>query len=324
MNLFIREHLPLIIINCLQMTVMILVFWLDGYRSVPLVLYSLFLSVFFLTVYLVYRYITHKDFYKRLAQPMKRFDEAFETFQSAPLTEALSNLLKSQHTLHLNERQYQEKRRNDHLTFINQWVHQMKTPLSVIELITQENDEEYMTSIRGETDKLEKGLEMVLYSARLETFEHDFQVQQVSLRKITEQAIRENKRLFIKNEVYPELHVQSTVVESDEKWLIFIINQLITNAVKYSAGKSRKVIISETRQSAQVELIVQDFGIGIAKTDVKRVFNPFFTGENGRLYRESTGMGLYLAKEVCEKLGHGIELESLQGEGTTVKLIFQM
>lgn len=181
-----------------------------------------------------------------------------------------------------------------------------------------------MTSIRGETDKLEKGLEMVLYSARLETFEHDFQVQQVSLRKITEQAIRENKRLFIKNEVYPELHVQSTVVESDEKWLIFIINQLITNAVKYSAGKSRKVIISETRQSAQVELIVQDFGIGIAKTDVKRVFNPFFTGENGRLYRESTGMGLYLAKEVCEKLGHGIELESLQGEGTTVKLIFQM
>ncbi len=324
MSLFFREHLPLFIINCLQTTVIILVFWLDGYRSVPLVLYSLFLGVFFLTIYLIYRYITHKSFYKRLAQPMRHLDEAFETFHSAPLAEAFSKLLKSQYTLHLNERTHQEKRRKNHLTFINQWVHQMKTPLSVIALIAQESDEEYMMSIRSETDKLEKGLELVLYAARLETFEHDFQVQSVSLKKITEQAIRENKRLFIKNEVYPEIDVQSTVVESDEKWLIFILNQLITNAVKYSAGKSRKIIIAETKRSTQVELIVQDFGIGIPKTDVKRVFNPFFTGENGRLYRESTGMGLYLAKEVCEKMGHGIKLESLQEEGTTVKLIFQI
>ncbi|WP_062107172.1 sensor histidine kinase [Bacillus niameyensis] len=322
MKLFFREHIPLIIINGLQMVIMILVFWLDGYRKTSLVFYGLFLGSLLLTAYLVFRYQTHKNYYKRLTDSIGNLDEAIATLDAVPLSVALSKTLKSQHTLYLNELHYQEKRRNDHLTFINQWVHQMKTPLSVIELITQEDDDEHMLSIREETDKLEKGLEMVLYAARLETFEHDFHVQPVSLRKVAEQAIRENKRLFIKNEVYPEVKIQETIVESDEKWLIFIINQLVTNAVKYSAGKSRKVIITETKTEHDITLIVQDFGIGIPKTDVKRVFNPFYTGDNGRLYRESTGMGLYLVKEVCEKLGHQIEIESTEGEGTIVKLLF--
>src|SRR5690606_7180519 len=135
-----------------------------------------------------------------------------------------------------------------------------------------------MKSIREESDKIEKGLEMVLYAARLETFEHDFHVQQISLKKVTEQAIRENKRLFIKSRVYPEVHIQSAKVESDEKWLIFMINQLITNAVKYSAGKAQKIIISELITEQETILIVRDFGIGIPKTDLRRVFQPFYTG----------------------------------------------
>ena len=230
--------------------------------------------------------------------------------------------MKRQYRIYINELDRQETRRNDHLTFINQWVHQMKTPLSVIELITQENDDEHLESIREETDKLEKGLEMVLYAARLEMFEQDFHVEPVSLKVVIEEAIRENKRFFIKNHVYPEVHVSSTMVESDEKWLEFIFNQLITNAVKYSTGKGHKVVITETKDRLETIVTVQDYGVGIPKTDLKRVFNPFFTGENGRNYRESTGMGLYLVKEVCEKLDHKIELTSIQGEGTSVQIRF--
>src|SRR5690606_33767261 len=99
-------------------------------------------------------------------------------------------------------------------------------------------------SIREEAEKLGKGLAMVLYAARLENFEHDFRIETVSLRKVTEDAIGQNKRLFIKSYVYPEVDVDNVVIESDEKWLTFIINQLITNAVKYSAGKAKKIIIS--------------------------------------------------------------------------------
>ncbi|KRG14909.1 sensor histidine kinase [Lederbergia galactosidilytica] len=322
MKLFLRDHFFLILVNILQIIILLLVFWMDGYHNRHLLFYTLFLATFILMLYLVFRYLLHQRFYNRLSNPMNQMDEAFETLDKAPLAKALGELLKRQYRIYINELDRQEKRRNDHLTFINQWVHQMKTPLSVIELITQENDDEHLESIREETDKLEKGLEMVLYAARLEMFEQDFHVEPVSLKVVIEEAIRENKRFFIKNHVYPEVHVSSTMVESDEKWLEFIFNQLITNAVKYSTGKGHKVVITETKDRLETIVTVQDYGVGIPKTDLKRVFNPFFTGENGRNYRESTGMGLYLVKEVCEKLGHKIELTSIQGEGTSVQIRF--
>ena len=266
--------------------------------------------------------MTHRKFYKRLTSQISRLDEVFEALDPSPVSAALSDLLKVQHRLYINDLRQQEKKRNDHLTFINQWVHQMKTPLSVIELIIQDREDEQMTSIQEETDKLEKGLEMVLYAARVEVFEQDFHVQPVSLKSTIDQAIRENKRLFIKNQVYPDVHLSPTIVESDEKWLEFVFNQIITNAIKYSAEKGQKVYIYDEKDEKGTHLIIRDMGVGIPKTDVKRVFDPFFTGENGRIYRESTGMGLYLVKEVCEKLGHEVEIESVQGEGTLVKIHF--
>ncbi|CAM4103356.1 sensor histidine kinase [Lederbergia lenta] len=322
MKLFLREHIPLISINIVQVLIILFTFWLGGYRNYPLVLYSLFLGAFLLTVYLTYRYITHKAFYKRLTSSIEGLDEANQSLGYAPLPEALERLLKSQYTQYMNELNVQAKKRSDHLTFINQWVHQMKTPLSVIELLAQEDDDEKIESIREEADRLGKGLEMVLYAARLEAFEHDFQVGPVSLGKITEQTIRDNKRLFIKSRVYPETNIDpEIVVESDEKWLSFILNQFITNAVKYSSGISQKIMITVSKAEDHALIEIQDHGIGIAKTDMKRIFHPFFTGENGRLYRESTGMGLYLAKEVCDLLGHEIEMESEKDKGTKVKLI---
>lgn len=321
-KLFLRDQFPLILINLLQITLILIVLWASGFQEMKLVLYTLFLGAFLLTVYLVYRYLSLKAFYKRLANPVARLDEIFETLDSAPISAALGELLRSQHRLYINEIELAKIKKNEHVTFINQWVHQMKTPLSVIELIIQDHDDEELLSIREETDKLEKGLEMVLYAARLEVFEQDFHIQPVSLKYIIDQVIRENKRLFIKNRVYPEVNITGLTVESDEKWLEFIINQVITNAVKYSAGKGGKAQIFTDKTSEGTHLFIQDNGVGIPKSDLKRVFDAFFTGENGRVYRESTGMGLSLVREVCEKLGHKVEIESVQGEGTLVKLTF--
>lgn len=321
-KLFLRDQFPLILINLLQITLILIVLWASGFQEMKLVLYTLFLGAFLLTVYLVYRYLSLKAFYKRLANPVARLDEIFETLDSAPISAALGELLRSQHRLYINEIELAKIKKNEHVTFINQWVHQMKTPLSVIELIIQDHDEEELLSIREETDKLEKGLEMVLYAARLEVFEQDFHIQPVSLKHVIDQVIRENKRLFIKNRVYPEVNITGLTVESDEKWLEFIINQVITNAVKYSAGKGGKAQIFTDKTSEGTHLFIQDNGVGIPKSDLKRVFDAFFTGENGRVYRESTGMGLSLVREVCEKLGHKVEIESVQGEGTLVKLTF--
>ena len=107
------------------------------------------------------------------------------------------------------------------------------------------------------------------------------------------------------------------------KWLQFIIGQFITNAVKYTFEPSKKVYIYATEQQDRVTLSVRDEGIGIPKSDLSRVTKAFFTGENGRKTGESTGMGLYLAKEICEKLGHELVIDSEVGKGTTVSVTFQ-
>lgn len=131
------------------------------------------------------------------------------------------------------------------------------------------------------------------------------------------------RRYFIQNGVYPELQIQDAIkVESDAKWLTFILSQLVTNAVKYSSGTGEKVILSAYHRGKNVVLEIRDQGVGIPKQDLRRVFDPYYMGENGKTFSESTGMGLYLVEEVCKKLQHRIELESDVGKRTTVRLHF--
>ncbi|RED54722.1 sensor histidine kinase [Cohnella lupini] len=323
MKLFMREHLPLILFHIFQLFIVLLVYWLDGYRNLHTGLYSVFLGIVVLSAYLVYRYSTHQSFYKKLSAPMDSLDDSIHGGGTAPLSAAFDELLRSQYDHFQQQLKIREKTRTDHLTFMNQWVHQMKTPLSVIRLMIEEGKDERSSSMLEETDRLEKGLDTVLHAARLETFERDFQVEAVRLRAIVENVIHENKRSFIVSQVYPDLQVASDlIVESDAKWLSFMIGQLVTNAIKYSAGSHQKITFSSAVLDNQAILEIRDRGVGIPLSDRKRVFQPFYTGENGRQYRESTGMGLYFVREISSRLGHRLELESEVGTGTSVKLFF--
>ena len=206
---------------------------------------------------------------------------------------------------------------------MNQWIHQMKTPLSVIELITQDEVEPRFESINEETDRLKKGLEMALYVARLEAFTQDFYVERVQLHKIVNDSVHEHKRFFIRNFVYPELKIDKDItVESDAKWLQFLIGQILSNAIKYSSGSREKIRVRACKEGNNVILEIADNGVGIPKQDLPRVFKPFFTGENGRDFKESTGMGLYLVYEITKQLGHSVEIHSEVGKGTVVRIKF--
>ncbi|WP_257347601.1 sensor histidine kinase [Pseudalkalibacillus decolorationis] len=323
MKLFFKEHFLLILLQIFQLTLIVLIYWLDGYENLLTALYSVFIGLCILSVYLIYRYVSHKSFYRRLTKPLDTLDESIKKTGYSPLSEALDELLQGQYRHYQEQLKAWERNRNEHMTFMNQWVHQMKTPLSVIELIVQDEDDPRFTSIREEVDRVHKGLETVLYAARLGAFEHDFQVEQVSLLSIVDKVIHENKRLFIRSFVYPEVKVEEGLnVETDAKWLTFVLSQIVINAIKYSEGSNKKITVSSGVKDKEVILEVQDLGVGIPAADLRRVFEPFYTGENGRKFRESTGMGLYLVKEVCEHLGHLIELESEVGVGTTVRLKF--
>ncbi|WP_438434328.1 sensor histidine kinase [Gorillibacterium sp. sgz500922] len=330
MKLFWKEHIPLLSFYALQAFLIPLLYaLLDVHFQIRLVLYGLLLSFSVLVVYLAFRYLTHRSFYNRLSA--EDFDgdwngALFRESDTAPLPEAMDRLLLLQEKHYRDELTAERSRMELHLAFVHRWVHQMKTPVSVLQLTAREMDDDTGDSIQEELDRLKKGLEMVLYTARLERFEQDFAIRPVPLLRTAAQAVKENRSLFIRKGIQANLIIDPELqVYSDEKWLLFLLGQILTNAVNYSGGPGKTVTIG-ARNPAEpdgfTELTVRDEGIGIAKEDLRRVFSPSYTGERGREYTESTGMGLYLVKEICNRLGHEVSIASELGAGTTVTLRF--
>lgn len=319
MRLFWREHISLLLFNMLQLVSVMLIYWLDGFRNLPTAFYSIFFGFFLLSIYLMIRYLTHRSFYLQLSI----FEEGIDSRGSSSLSQTLQEYLQVQYRFYQEKIHRYENKQQQHLTFITQWVHQMKTPLSVIQLTMKGKVDPIFQNIQEEISRISAGLETILHTARLEVFEHDFHVQRVSLQSLVNEVVSEHKGSFIRHKVYPENTIDSSIhVETDPKWLSFLITQLIVNAIRYSAGISETVTISAYLRGREWVLEIRDRGIGIPIQDIYRVCEPYFTGENGRKYRESTGMGLYLVQEVCKKLHHEFEIESEEGKGTVVRILF--
>lgn len=323
MKLFLREHIPLIVMIIMQLIATFMVYWLDGYHHILTALYSVFLGICFLIGYLIYRYYSHRRYYNKLSHPSQALGESLQKTDHTPISIAFRRILEVQYNQYQSELKTWEYKQKEHLTFMNQWVHQMKTPVSVIELITQEEHGEAFESIAEEIDRMKYGLDMVLHMARLDALEQDFHVERVSLKTLTQEVIYENKRYFIRNYVYPKVKIaQDYIVETDIKWLRFIANQILSNAIKYSAGTRQNITMITFKRGKSIVLEIQDHGVGIPKEDLPRIFRPFYTGENGRKFKESTGMGLYLVKNITERLNHEIEIESEVGIGTKIRIVF--
>ncbi|MEK8127273.1 sensor histidine kinase [Paenibacillus filicis] len=297
--------------------------------------YLFLLMLFFLLAALVIDYRRQAEFYRMLEQRLETESVDALSALAPGITreqQLVVQALERQHrrTMDLLE-QYRtvgERRR----LFTDQWVHQIKTPVSVIDLLTQDNrlsEEEpglsdRLPSIREENERIKGYLELVLHDARLEQFEHDVHVGRVALFPLLRSVVNRHKTSFIRAELYPSLTGDEAVVVTDEKWLIFVLNQILSNAVKYSRLRSgsKQLRLHISQSPYETRLSISDEGIGIPEQDLPRVLEPFFTGENGRKTGESTGMGLYLAHQVCSKLGHPLSVESTAGAGTTVTILF--
>lgn len=323
MRLFLRDQLPLMLLYIVQLVVITTIYWLDGYRNIEISMYAGLLSTCLFGGYLILRYLKNRSFYQRLEKPLISMEDLSNEIQHTPLAEGLQRLLKSQFQYYRTDLHNYKHRLEEHIQFINQWVHQMKTPLSVIHLMIQDEDNPRSSAIGDELDRMKKGLEMVLYTARLDTFDRDFYVETLNMEKIVRAVTSSQKRLFIRKRVFPVFQFDSHIkIASDEKWLSFVLTQLITNAVRYTIEENQKIYFHGYSHGKNKVLEIRDEGVGIPKSDLARVFDPYFTGENGRNFQESTGMGLYLVKQICEKLGHQVEIESEVENGTTVRIIF--
>lgn len=323
-RLFIREHITFLIFQFLLVLFIMLLYWLDGFRNVDTAIYSIVISSILTSTFLGAIFVRKYSFYKKILSVPDKIELVLQRDAQSPEIAQIEEYLHHIYHLYQKEVQLLYASQNRHLEFMNSWVHQMKTPIAVIDLMMQGNDQLDSKSISEEMERLKRGLDTVLMNARLDTFEEDMRVEKVDLKQIVTQVVTANKRLFIGRHVFPVISMDDEfIITTDEKWIRFVITQFLTNAVKYTFEDNKKVYFEAKSVNNQVVLSVRDEGVGIPASDLKRVTKAFFTGVNGRKTGESTGMGLYLANEICKCLGHEMTITSVVGEGTTITLVFE-
>lgn len=214
-----------------------------------------------------------------------------------------------------------EQEKKEYREFIESWVHEIKAPITGVSLVCENHKNEIIRRIWIQNRKIENYVDMALYYARADHVYKDYMIRKADLSDIVSSVLASNKYFLIQNGVQAEVHCGHSVY-TDEKWIAFILNQLILNSVKYKKEDREKLLILTEEKKEGVWLTVQDDGVGIKKEELPRVFEKGFTGSNGRQNKNATGMGLYLCKNLCEKLGIEIAVFSRENEGTEVILKF--
>ncbi|URZ16544.1 sensor histidine kinase [Clostridium felsineum] len=335
---FIKDRTSYIIIYGLSTAVAIIIMNLTliinrVYISKTNILYAFLISAILIIVFLMHDYYKNKRFYNQLNLILKAeedLDSILNLGRGNTAEEKLfRKILLNVYRLSENKTVKYEKQHKEYIYFVNQWVHQMKTPVSVINLTLQdeinEENKEVFESILEENEKLQHGIDMMLYNARLNEFNLDFNVEELSITKVLRQVINDNKKSLIRYHIFPRIiEEEEVLVETDRKWIKFVINQIVINAIKYSkTEKGDKHITFEVKEEkSKIILKIVDEGIGIPKEDINRVFDAFFTGKNGRKTDESTGMGMYLSKKICGELGHDIFAETNKVKGASFSIVF--
>ena len=211
----------------------------------------------------------------------------------------------------------------DFKEYIEMWIHEVKLPLVSMNLIIHNHKELSDKKIVEQLKRLDDDVEQVLYYVRSENAEKDYLIKETELNKAISNVAMKNKDILLENNINFEVDVGNKKVLTDSKWLEFIINQIVSNSIKYIRdGVEHLIKITAEENSRNVILKIYDNGIGIEKSNLPKVFDKTFTGNNGRKIETSTGMGLYIVKQLCKKLGHKITIDSKENEYTEVSIIF--
>ena len=292
-------------------------------------IYCAFIVIFVVALAILVEYKRKKDFYSKLIKNMEDLKEKYlisEIIKTPSFIEGkiLKEVLQDTGKSMLENVNYYKNIQEDYKEYIELWIHEVKIPIAASKLIIENNKNEITKSIDEELDKVENYTEQALYYARSNAVEKDYIINKTNLKEIVNGSILKNKTTLLNEKVSIDItNLKSEEVYTDSKWATFIINQILQNAIKYSKSDDRKIEISSKEKNDKVILYIKDNGIGIKKGEITRVFERGFTGENGRIIgQKSTGIGLYLCKKLCDKLGLGIELNSEKGEGTEVRIIF--
>lgn len=207
-----------------------------------------------------------------------------------------------------------QRRYGDMVDYYTLWAHQIKTPIASMRLTLQNEDSDLARSLSGDLMRVEQYVEMVLVFLRLDSSTTDYVIRRHSLDDIVRPAVRRFAGEFIRRRLRLEYQPLDHTVVTDGKWLGFVVEQVLSNALKYTASGS--VTISMDGD----DLCIRDTGMGIAAEDLPRIFEQGFTGVNGRRDRRASGIGLYLCRRICGNLGHTIRASSVPNQGTEIRI----
>ncbi len=291
------------------------------------VIYVTFFVIFLFILILVVEYLRKRAFYNKFKQNLSNLDRKNLILELIKrpnfldgkiLYDSIDDIVRYMSD-EINKYKYMGE---EYREYIELWVHEIKTPIASSKLIIENNRNKITESIDEELNKINDFIEQVLYYAKSSVVEKDYIIKENILQNIINNVIKKNKNDLINKKVQVMLENLNVSIKTDSKWLEYVINQIVTNSIKYSKDENIKLKIYSKKFKECVKLYIEDNGIGISKEDIGRVFDKGFTGNNGRKYIKSTGMGLYLCKNLLQKLGHDIYINSKQNVGTRVVIVF--
>ena len=325
---YLKSRVAIIFLNIIAL-ITLSVFLLSVGNKFKVIITIAITWIVFLFVYFMFAYRKRRDYFKIIEKSVANIDKKFlisEVLKEPPFIEAKPYyyLLKKSSKSMREEINREKSKHKDYKEYIEQWIHEVKTPISLIKLIEENNRTAKSSEVLIQLEEIDRYVEQSLFYARSEDVDKDYLIKEISLQSCVNSVITRNKQGFILNNIYLEINDIDKLVFSDSKWLEFILNQIIVNAIKYRQNECPKVKIYAIDIKNGTRLIIEDNGIGIPSNEIDRVFEKGFTGNIGRINSRSTGMGLYLCNKLCDKLGLLIDIESKINNYTKVIITFPM
>ncbi|WP_236896519.1 sensor histidine kinase [Clostridium beijerinckii] len=325
---FLKDKAIVILCNSLMFIILSIIMFVINVNLI-IVVFVFCIWFFPLCSYIALEYIKHKKYFGEIDSLLEKLDKKYlipEMLKEAESVqgEKFNSILKELSRDMYEHVKYYKDLQEDYREYLEAWVHEIKTPIASSKLIIENNQNEVTNKIDFQIDKIERFVEQVLYYSRSNNAYKDYIIKQISLGDIVKNVVKRNYRDFIHKKIRININDIEENVYSDGKWAEFIINQIIVNSIKYSSNREPQINISSMKKANSVMLFIEDNGVGIIEKDIDRVFEKGFTGENGRRFSKSTGMGLYLCEKLCLKLGLKISIASEVNKGTKVILIFPL
>lgn len=290
---------------------------------VTLFMYTLcFMSMFLID------FFRKRNFYTNLIKNIEGLDKAYLVLETTHKPSFYEGKLLYQAFYEINKSMLENVNKintskRDFKEYVEMWIHEVKIPLSSLELTINNRSDKTLKKMKTQIKRLEDYVEQVLYYVRSENAEKDFFIKEVNISDVVKNIGLRNMDDLLNNKVDFRVEDVCVSVLTDSKWLEFILGQIVNNSIKYKSNSGDDYIkIFIKQEKNKVTLVIEDNGIGIKESDIRNVFNKSFTGENGRGVSYSTGMGLFIAKNMCEKLGHKISIESEYHKYTRVSISF--